>query len=299
MKAFIIVLKVLSIFYVVKGQNERQWMEIGRELYLIEPKAEYKWDEAVSECQKERSTLIKVKGDYDYAILKNGIRKNFKNHAPFWTDTQVKWTNIFNELGLGKDKNNRRKCHKFNNSTDFKFIPENCDKELGFICEKSLLNAFSSFYSKNQVYLVQPEEKFTCEQAHNECDKRDMFLLPFVDFVNYTLLKNYIFINYGSGPSFLFAFNNETHINCVTPDRNQTVKANSKFGFICHQKYSMDRALTTRHWILFIFVVVCCAVAIFIYVLIRVCWVKKLDRYQSSEILYHPEDVKIKNLCDY
>lgn len=80
-----------------------------------------------------------------------------EHYSSFWSSVKVTALNFFHHIGLG-DENSRRKCYKFDNSSAFKSLPENCDTRLGFICEKPLLQNEGLYYHKNKVYFVQPRQ---------------------------------------------------------------------------------------------------------------------------------------------
>ncbi|XP_037820351.1 uncharacterized protein LOC119609578 [Lucilia sericata] len=296
MKLFtILILQFLTIFLVFQfnveaSENKRKWLEIDNELYRVEPEAKYTWEQAAAECKKEHSNLISPRGgDYDYVKLKEAIKKNFKHYAPFWTNTKQKWTNVLHQIGLGKY--NGQRCNKFDNSTNFKYLPDNCDQQHGFICEKSLLKGNSSFNSNNIVYFVQPEEKFTCEKAYDECDKRQMSLVVITDYAKNRVLKDYLFINYGSAPSYWFGFNNETHYSCATPRKNNPIKYDSELGFICQRSYV--KAQNDSNFYLIILLSAAAIVAIIIYAFTRCLCYRKVQKFFVPEV-YYPEEIYIK-----
>lgn len=124
-----------------------------------------------------------------------------------------------------------------------------------------------------------------------------MFLLPLSVYNHNELLRNYVFINYGSNPSFWFSFNNETHENCATPHRGQPIYKDSKLGFICYHSYMKKSEITFRHWVLIVFLAVGCIVAIGAFLIARCCCAKKTRaQYHYEPEIVYPRDFKIADM---
>ncbi|XP_065369670.1 uncharacterized protein LOC135961945 [Calliphora vicina] len=302
MKPFtLVILQFITIFflckfYAVKCEDKRKWLEIGKELYRVEPEGNYTWQQAMTECKRELSNLISPRGDYDYAKLKAAIKHSFKNYSSFWTDSKVDWKKTFlQQIGLGKVAKHHQKCNKFDNSSMFKYLPDDCENSLGFICEKTLLTEYTSFKIKNTLYFLQPLQQFNCEQAYDQCEKREMSLVLLTDHDKNNLLKDYIFIHYGSTVSFWFGYNNETHYSCATHKRGQNIAYNSKLGFICQRSYLNAQTLSTRHLVLLIFLATAVVISITIYAFVRCFFTRKEDIFYLTEV-YYPQDIKVNDI---
>ncbi|TMW54557.1 hypothetical protein DOY81_000351, partial [Sarcophaga bullata] len=165
---FIILTTILYHSDITLGQVNRRWVQIDNRLFRIDPNGQFSWEMAVKECKKEHTHLIRPETNYDYTQLKGAIKRNFHNYSAFWTSGKVKYTSPFDSLGLGRSKANQKKCNKFDNTTLFKYQPDDCNKlygpihqfwwnncttrienshnenhqtKLGFICERTILQS--------------------------------------------------------------------------------------------------------------------------------------------------------------
>ncbi|XP_065370455.1 uncharacterized protein LOC135962451 [Calliphora vicina] len=284
MKHFIILgLIIVAIFLICKCQaeenisNNRKWLEIENISYRIEPDNKYTLKQAVAECIKDHSNLIMPEGHSNYAKLKDALKHDFKNSSSFWINSRAKWSDVSRQMNLAS----HQKCFKIDNNsnkktTTFNPLPHDCEHQLGFICEKRFLNEFSFFNNGTINYLVQPNKEFTFEQASHQCQQRQMYLVTFENYIQNTLLKDYIFYNYNSKVSFWFDCGNSTDNNCATQQQH------NKLGFICQQSYLKPPVITMRHWVLIILVTstVCLAIIIkIIAILIRRSMYKKVKSF--------------------
>ncbi|XP_073845556.1 uncharacterized protein [Musca autumnalis] len=272
MKHCIHVIAILCFCTVfVSGQyfehNERKWYEYNGTLYQLELESWYKWEDAFKQCRMDGLNLIRAQPEYHPDALKMFLQEKIHYYPSMWIQNNATQPSISQKSGF-KNSKDTKLCNKMDNRT---FAPQTtaCDDRLGFLCEKTLINEHGTYQINDTEYYIEPKSKYSCSEAKAQCLQRNMSMILRQPYKNNTKLQEFVFLHYGTGPSFWFKTDNISD-TCIALDFQRRSGDSVNHGFIC-EKQIVRSKLTLRHWVLIGSVSFSVFIAIIAVIVYKVC----------------------------
>ncbi|XP_011295570.3 uncharacterized protein LOC101895978 [Musca domestica] len=220
-------------------------------------------------CRKEGLHLIRADPEFHPDEMKMMLQERVRVYSPFWIENNVTKSSVANAFGF-KTAKGQKLCNKLDNIT-FAIQTTSCDDHLGFICEKALSKGRLSHQINNTEYFIEPQAKYSCSEAEEQCRLKKMTLVVRQPYSNNTKLQEFVFLNFGNTPSFWFKTAN-TSGACIPLDFMKRSEDTDKHGFIC-EKPVVKRKMTERHWVLIASTSTVVVIAIIVLVVYKTCTV--------------------------
>ncbi|XP_075166221.1 uncharacterized protein LOC142238460 [Haematobia irritans] len=266
--------------------NHINWFESHGILYHIEVASDYSWKDARLQCKNQGLNLLKVSAEYDLLQLKEYIREKFPVTPNFWIHENTTKGSFMEHIGIHSSRGEDERCNMLENQT-FVLKTEKCYKSLGFICERSLRNGYSTYQLQNTRYLIDSRMEYTCEEAKQVCSLQNATLTSFTSYKTNYLLKDYIYLNFGAHGSFLFGKSNSTTNNATEcypwgPLKGSDILV-EKHGFVCERLIEVKPAISFRHLVLIGVVSSVALIAVIVFIALKLMVRSKMQNLKLKE----------------